>query len=405
MRPASPPTTSRRSGSMSRRTRSSRGNRSARVTNPSTSSGVYVLAPPTTATFTRIAPHRTLRQMKSLGNFPDPFLGEIARQPEALRRAATALLEQRSALEEIREAGTTAHTVVFTGMGSSYDACYPAVNDLAGRGVPSLQVDTAELLHFRRPILGPRTLLIILSQSGESAEIVKLVAELTKQRARPTVVSITNGLDNDLAKRAEITLDTRVGKETGPSTMTFAAAMAQLSGIARLVAGEGAAQAVERLLDDPEARAAELAEFLGGKGVTVVLGRGPARAAAEMGALTLKECGVMAESFESGAFRHGPMELAGPQMAAVVLATEPETRRLDLGLAADLMEAGAAVLVITPDGESPKGAHAVATGYQDRALMSAVAIVPVQLLAWKLAAVGGRAPGVYTRASKVTTRE
>jgi glutamine---fructose-6-phosphate transaminase (isomerizing) len=357
--------------------------------------------------------------MKSLGNFPDPFLGEIARQPEALRRAATALLEQRSALEEIREAGTTAHTVVFTGMGSSYDACYPAVNDLAGRGVPSLQVDTAELLHFRRPILGPQTLLIILSQSGESAEIVKLVGELTKQRARPTVVSITNGLDNDLAKRAEITLDTRVGKETGPSTMTFAAAMAQLSGIARLVAGdgvdtaidrtqtaaEGAAQAVERLLDDPEASAAELAEFLGGKGVTVVLGRGPARAAAEMGALTLKECGVMAESFESGAFRHGPMELAGPQMAAVVLATEPETRRLDLGLAADLMEAGAAVLVITPDGESPKGAHAVATGYQDRALMSAVAIVPVQLLAWKLAAIGGRAPGVYTRASKVTTRE
>ena len=69
--------------------------------------------------------------MKSLGNFPDPFLGEIARQPEALRRAATALLEQRSALEGIREAGTTARTVVFTGMGSSYDACYPAVNDLA----------------------------------------------------------------------------------------------------------------------------------------------------------------------------------------------------------------------------------------------------------------------------------
>ena len=357
--------------------------------------------------------------MKSLGNFPDPFLGEIARQPEALRRAATALVEQRSALEEIREAGTTARTVVFTGMGSSYDACYPAVNDLAGRGVPSLLVDTAELLHFRRPILSHETLLIIVSQSGESAEIVKLVGELSKQRGRPTVVSITNGLDNDLAKRANITLDTSVGKETGPSTMTFAAAMAQLSGIARLVAGdgvdtaidrtrtaaEGAAQAVERLLDDPEASAAELAEFLGGKGVTVVLGRGPARAAAEMGALTLKECGVMAESFESGAFRHGPMELAGPQMAAIVLATEPETRRLDLGLSADLVDAGAAVLVITPDGESPKGAHALATGYQDRALMSAVAIVPVQLLAWKLAAAGGRAPGVYTRASKVTTRE
>jgi glutamine---fructose-6-phosphate transaminase (isomerizing) len=346
-------------------------------------------------------------------------MAEIAGQPSALRTAARALREQRRALDAIQEAGVTAKTVVFTGMGSSYDACYPAVNDLAGRGVPSLLVDTAELLHFRRPILGPETLLAIVSQSGESAEIVKLVVEVSKQRLRPVVLSITNGVDNDLAKRADITLDTSVGTETGPSTMTFAGAMAQLAGIARLVAGdsvdtaidrtrtaaEGAALAVERLLDDPEASATELAEFLGGKGVTVVLGRGPARAAAEMGALTLKECGVMAESFEAGAFRHGPVELAGPQMAAVVLATEPETRRLDLGLAADLVDSGAAVLVVTPDGEAPKGARPVATGYQDRALMSAVAIVPIQLLAWKLAAVGGRTPGVYTRASKVTTRE
>lgn len=357
--------------------------------------------------------------MKSLGNFPDPFLAEIVGQPDALRRAADALVHGRHSLDRIHEARHAARTIVFTGMGSSYDACYPTVNDLAARGVPSILVDTAELLHFRRPILGPQTFLTIVSQSGESAEIVKLVVDLGKQRSRPTVLSITNGLSSDLAKRADITLDTRAGKETGPSTMTFAASMAQLAGVARLLAGdsvdtavertrtasEGAAQAIERLLDDPEARASEIAGWLGGKGVTVVLGRGPARAAAEMGALLLKECGVMAESLESAAFRHGPLELAGPGMAAIVLATEPETRRLDLGLARDLVEAGAEVLVITPDGEAPKGAHASATGYQDRALVSAVSIVPVQLLAWKLELDSGRTPGAYTRASKVTTRE
>jgi hypothetical protein len=87
------------------------------------------------------------------------------------------------------------------------------------------------------------------------------------------------------------------------------------------------------------------------------------------------------------------------------MATEPETRRLDLGLAADLVESGANVMVVTPDGEAPKGARAVATGYLDRALMSAVSIIPVQLLAWRLAAGHGRIPGSYTRASKVTKRE
>jgi glucosamine--fructose-6-phosphate aminotransferase (isomerizing) len=280
-------------------------------------------------------------------------------------------------------------------------------------------VDTAELLHFRRAILSGQTLAVIVSQSGASAEIVKLANEIAKQRSHPFLVSITNGLDNELARRANVTVDTRVGQELGPSTMTFAASMAALSGVARLIAGdsietaidrtrtaaEGAALSAERLLEDPQGVAADLEAWHGGREVMALIGRGPARAATEMGALVLKESGVMAESFEAGAFRHGPMELAGPEMTAIVMATEPETRRLDLGLAADLVQAGANVLVVTPDGEAPKGSRSVATGYLDRALLSAVSIVPVQLLAWKLAQTRGRTPGQYTRASKVTTRE
>ena len=343
---------------------------------------------------------------------------EICSQPDALRRAAISLSEQRSELELVSEAHDRAATIVFTGMGSSYDACYPALNDLAGRGVPAIMVDTAELLHFRRAILGPRTLVVIVSQSGESVEIVKLANAIEAQRGRPFVVSVTNGLVNELASRADVRLDSAAGRETGPSTLTFSAALTILSGVARLLAGEsagtaidrtrtaaeGAALAAERLLEDPEAEATRLAE-LGRAGVLVVLGRGPARAAAEMGALLLKECGVMAESLESAAFRHGPLELAGPGMSAIVLATEPETRRLDLGLAADLIASGAEVLVITPDGEEPKGTRGVATGVIDRALMSAVSIIPIQLLAWRLAVARGRTPGMYTRASKVTTYE
>jgi glutamine---fructose-6-phosphate transaminase (isomerizing) len=357
--------------------------------------------------------------MKSLEGFSDTFLAEIAGQPDAMRRAAAALMDQRDELDRVREAAAASRTIVFTGMGSSYDACYPAVNDLAGRGVAALLVDTAELLHFRRPILNAQTLAVIVSQSGESAEIVKLANEIAKQRNRPFLVSITNGLDNDLAHRSDVTLDTWAGREGGPSTMTFAAAMATLSGIARLLAGdsvetaidrtrtaaEGAALSAERLLEDPEALAADLETWHGGREVMVLIGRGPARAATEMGALVLKESGVMAESFEAGAFRHGPLELAGPEMTAIVMATEPETRRLDLGLAADLVDTGANVLVVTPDGEAPKGARPVETGYLDRALLSAVSILPVQLLAWKLAQTRGRTPGQYTRASKVTTRE
>jgi glucosamine--fructose-6-phosphate aminotransferase (isomerizing) len=124
-----------------------------------------------------------------------------------------------------------------------------------------------------------------------------------------------------------------------------------------------------------------------------------------MGALTLKECGVTAESYETAAFRHGPFELAGPGLGAVVVATEPETRSLDIGLAADLVGTGASVVVVSSEGDVPEGALAVRIPPVDRLLSPAVSIVPIQLLAWRLANARGRIPGVYTRASKVTTRE
>ena len=74
--------------------------------------------------------------MRSLEGFSDRFLGEIAGQPDAMRRAAAALVDQREALDRIREASAASRTIVFTGMGGSYDACYPAVNDLAARASP-----------------------------------------------------------------------------------------------------------------------------------------------------------------------------------------------------------------------------------------------------------------------------
>jgi glucosamine--fructose-6-phosphate aminotransferase (isomerizing) len=357
--------------------------------------------------------------VKWLGNFPDPFAAEIAGQPAALRRAIERLREGEAALGALAEAMAGATCAVFTGMGSSYDACYPAVNELAARGLLAMHVDSAELLHFRAELLSPSTVLVAVSQSGQSAEIVRITDLLARRDRPPVVLSITNGLENDLARRSGLRLDTGVGTETGPSTMTFAASIAQLAAVASALAGdppsdavrragaaaEGAAAAIESLLADGEALGERLAGAVRGREVVAVLGRGPARAAAEMGALTLKESGVMAESFATAAFRHGPFELAGPGLAAIVLATERATRALDLRLAADLAEAGSSVVVLAPSGEAPDGALGVPIPPLDPLLGSAVSIVPIQLLSWRLAVEHGRVPGVYTRASKVTVRE
>ncbi len=356
--------------------------------------------------------------MKSLGNFPDPFIAEISGQPDAIRRAVAGLTDQLSALERVTSVALE-RSLVFSGMGSSYYACHPAISELAATGVAAVHVDSSELLHFRSNILPAAGLLVLVSQSGESAEVVLLLEGLKRGADGPLVLAVTNGVDNTLAGLADVVLDTMAGEEVGPSTMTFAAALVVLAAVGRVLMGTPAADVVRHLAQGVEAAAAaleellartalpdELAAWLGDRRTSVILGRGPARAAAEMGALTLKEAvGMPIESLQTAQFRHGPLELAGPGLAALVIATEPETRDLDVRLAGELADVGAAALVVVEDGDVPANVTRIAIGPLDRALAPAVSILPAQLLAWKLAVLQGRPPGSYVRASKVTTRE
>jgi glucosamine--fructose-6-phosphate aminotransferase (isomerizing) len=343
--------------------------------------------------------------MKSLGKFPDRFLAEIAGQPDALRRAGDRLSDQDAELGRLRAAIEEATSIIFTGMGSSYDACYPIVTSLAGRGLACSMLDTAELLHFRLPLLRPGSLLVCISQSGESAELVRLIERLP-DIARPTVAAVTNGSGNTLAAAADIALDTGVGEETGPSTMTFAGALAVLEALTGEPPIERAALEMERLLAEPDTTADDLSSWIDGRPTLALVGRGSARAAAEMGALTLKEAARFpAESLQAAQFRHGPLELAGPHLAVIVIATEPATRPLELGLASELSAAGAAVLVVSQDGDCPEGTEAVTVGPLDGGLAAAAATIPAQLLAWRLARCRGLTPGEFAIAGKVTTKE
>jgi glutamine---fructose-6-phosphate transaminase (isomerizing) len=340
---------------------------------------------------------------------------EIAGQPAAILRAAAAAADQAAAVDRLADELQRRPRLVLTGMGSSYDACYPAATRLAERGVLATMVDAAELLHYRLDALDAATLLVCVSQSGESAETVGVVRELRRRGGGPLVASVTNGGSSTLAGLADLGLDTRAGEEHGPSTMTFAATLVVMAALARALAGEeplgpgdaaAAAASAGLLLRDPEADARALEEWLGDRSMLALLGRGGSRAAAEMGALTLKEAARFpAESLQAAQFRHGLLELAGPGLAAVIFACEPRTRDLDLRLAGELVAAGSAVLVIGPDGAAPEGATGIAVGSLDEAVSSAVSIIPVQLLAWALARRRGLEPGTYTVGSKVTTRE
>jgi glucosamine--fructose-6-phosphate aminotransferase (isomerizing) len=328
-----------------------------------------------------------------------------------MRRAAAGLAEQAEVLEKLAEAHGDRAVPVFTGMGGSYHVCYAPVTRLAAAGVSAWMLSAAELLHFRLPTLGANTTLIAVSQSGESAEVVSLAERLKAAGgARPRVLAITNGLDNPLARLADLALDTRAGEEGGVSTKTFSAALVVLGAVAEVLAGVDVAAAIARTGADTEQTAgiaarllsrrdelgSRLASWMGSRSSLVLLGRGCGRAASEMGALTLKEAARFpAEALEAGQFRHGPLELAGPGFAAIVVATDPPTRALDVRLAADLAAAGAKVLLIGPGPSTGPEVLSLSVGSADPTLAPAAAIVPIQILAWRLAVDRGQRSGAF----------
>jgi glucosamine--fructose-6-phosphate aminotransferase (isomerizing) len=261
---------------------------------------------------------------------------------------------------------------------------------------------------------------VAVSQSGESAEVVRLARLVQRRGDRPTLVTVTNGTANPLAAAADLALDSQAGDEVGPSTMTFAGSLVIVAAVGGVLGGDEPASVIDRVAGQAQDAASALEGLLeqdelpdrllawhADRPSAVLLGRGPARAAAEMGALTIKEAtGLAVESLETAQFRHGPLELAGPRLAVMMIATEPATLELDLGFAAQLVTAGAAVLVITAGSvAAPDGTTVVDVGQISGPLVPAVSILPSQLLAWRLSARMGREPGAYYRASKVTRVE
>jgi glucosamine--fructose-6-phosphate aminotransferase (isomerizing) len=348
----------------------------------------------------------------------DPFLAEIASQPDALGAAAAAVRGQRETLLELRRLAADAGPLVLTGMGSSYDACLGAASALGARDVLAVTVNSAELVRFRLGAVPAEAVIVAVSQSGRSAELVRLAQALSERRLRPRLVSVTNGLRNPLAEAADVALDMGSGREHGPSTRTFAATLVVLDAVVRALdprrpevlappaAVERAVEASAQLLRDPEAAAAKLGRWHDGSRALVALGRGTARAAAEVSALVIKEsAAALAEALDCADFRHGPLEVAGPALACLVLVTEPSALELDCGLAAELASAGASVRLVAPERVRLPGVECVVTGRLEPLLAAAVCAHPAQLLAWQLAVDSGRQPGHLLRASKVTTRE
>src|SRR3954452_17270959 len=128
------------------------------------------------------------------------YLSDILSQPEALR-ATLRGLQHTGVFDEITGAchADRFARVVLTGMGSSYFGLHPLSIELGARGWTPLMVETSELIHYYPQLLAPSTLVIAVSQSGESVEMVRM---LEQNAGKATVIGVTNHADSALAREA-----------------------------------------------------------------------------------------------------------------------------------------------------------------------------------------------------------
>ncbi len=351
----------------------------------------------------------------------DQFRREIDRQPAAMRQAAERTLAMQADI--VREcADHPAPAVVYAGMGTSLSTGWAAASALARRGALAGSLPASELLHARWPGIPNGARVVAVSQSGESAETVKLCQLLRAKRPDVRILAVTNHADSSIADAAHLTISTELGLERGPSTMTYAATMVVQDALASLIAvrdqgsaelGSDFAARVDRAADEVARLLAAGAgtdsivnDWAGREDRLIVVGRGAALTAAMVSCLILKEAALFSsEALESGDFRHGPLELARPGLLVGVVSLEGDTRALDQALVEDLRTTGTSVLAIG----APAGTFAAATHLPladlDPLLATIPATVPFQLLAWQRARDLGRTPDAMTVATKVTSRE
>jgi glucosamine--fructose-6-phosphate aminotransferase (isomerizing) len=337
---------------------------------------------------------------------------DIRSQPASLAR----VLEQQcgAGRAQLRQAAAllrTSKRVVITGIGASLNAAIPLENFLCSRGIGTSCVEAGELLHYRSAACQDATV-VVISRSGESIEIAKLLETLS---GRVPMVAVTHEAKSTLAREADVLLEVcslpdemvAIQSYTGTLLTLYLLGMETVD---QLDAGRREAQellpALAGWTDSQLQAMRDWDGFLASDSFVHLLGRGPSCATAWEGALLFCEIAkAPAIAMTVASFRHGPIEVVDRSFRALVFAPAGKTRDLNVGFAADVARFGGSVRLIGPGGADGLGLPWIDTPPCADTLAPLLEIVPVQVAAMRLAELRGVAPGSFRYISQITRDE
>ena len=352
--------------------------------------------------------------MAQKGGYDHFMLKEIHEQPEAVAATFRGRVNAETGEVRIPEANLTPELVarlrrvVLVSCGTSYHAGLVArlmIERLAGL---SAEVDLASEFRYRDPVVGPDTLVVAISQSGETADT--LGAAKTARLKGASVLAITNIVGSALAREADGVIYTHAGPEIGvASTKTFTATitaayvLALALGLQRgaLTATEAQKRASE-LLEIPGIMTealrhlepvAELARRLFRHENFLYLGRGVHYPIALEGALKLKEISyIHAEGYAGGEMKHGPIALIDETMPVVALVPRDGTYERMAGNVEEVKARGGRIIAIAHPGDTAmarRADHVLEVPPAVDLLAPLVTVIPLQLLAYHIAIARG----------------
>ena len=338
------------------------------------------------------------------GGYPDFMLKEIHEQPRVVRDTLAGRMSGREiVIDELtltRQELNFVDRVYIIGCGTSYHAGLIAKNLIEGWARIPTEVEVASEFRYRNPIITPTTLVVAVSQSGETADTLAAIRDARIKGAK--VFGITNVIGSPVARESDGVIYTKANKEIAvASTKSFIGQVVSLTLLAmllgrvkgkltlnttRMLFGELAdtAEQVESILQDTSAIDAAV-PFFEDRTSSLYIGRGLGEATCFEGALKLKEISyIHAEAYAAGEMKHGPIALLDDGFPIVAVATQSPTYDKTISNLEESKSRGAKIIAIATEGDTnvqKVADHVIYIPKVRDTFMPITASVPLQLLA------------------------
>lgn len=316
------------------------------------------------------------------------YLLDILNQPKELIESLNHLMgERKNQLEQAATIINRADHIYLSGIGASWNAALAASHFFQIAGRPVSLIEASELLHFSR--LAPRSVVIIISRSGRSIEIVKLLQKASESGAK--VIGITNTLDSPLFRSSVVKISVNASFDHTVS-VTMYSALAMAAGLVASMAVDSfdlnlqsalaqSLLSVEERMND-WLHAVEKSNWLMPGAHYYFLARGASLASCHGAKLLWEEAAKSpASAMGTGNFRHGSQEIVTSGLRFGIWLDQHLLREEDLTLAADLRDLGACVMLVGENLPTDLAQLTLQTPAAPRGWQFLLDIMPVQLAA------------------------